>query len=140
MTLIRNNNRNQTNWYSKPTSSNRIINFSSNHPIMQKCAIVYTLTDNAILLSDPIFHDKNINKIKTILTTNNYPLEFINKYISNRIKNLKHIKKNKNKEKEKDIMHKKIKFLFHTQEKIFIITKEFLINIIFNLYLKSIIL
>ena len=52
MTLINKNNRISTNWYQKPTSSSRVINFLSKHPIQQKRNIIYNLTDRGIVLSD----------------------------------------------------------------------------------------
>ena len=41
MTLIRNNNMIITNWFRKQTSSDRVINYSSNHPTQQKKNIVF---------------------------------------------------------------------------------------------------
>ena len=58
-------------------------------------AIIYSLIDRAILLSDPIYHNDNINKVKTLLFKNNYPLSFINKNIQNRLKNMKFVIKDK---------------------------------------------
>ena len=50
--LINQNNKITTNWYKKPTSSDRFINFTSKHPIQQKRAMVYNLVDRSILLSN----------------------------------------------------------------------------------------
>ena len=47
-----------TDWHRKDTYSGRFINFSSNHPIKQKSAIVKNLLDLAILLSHYSFHQK----------------------------------------------------------------------------------
>ena len=59
MTLIRNNNMIITNWFRKQTLSDRVINYSSNHPTQQKKNIVFNLVDRAILLSHHEFHHEN---------------------------------------------------------------------------------
>ena len=64
--IINKNNGLHTNWYIKPTSSTRILNYFSNHPIQLKRNIIYNLVDRAILLSDKQYHCKNINYVKRI--------------------------------------------------------------------------
>ena len=44
--LIRRNNSIITNWFTKPTSSGRLINFDSNHPIKQKRATIHHIRSN----------------------------------------------------------------------------------------------
>lgn len=73
-----------TNWYQKPISTGRTINFNSNQPLHQKKAIIYNLVDRALLLSDPHFHAVNLQKIQNILLNNDYPITFINRYIKRR--------------------------------------------------------
>ena len=53
----------------------------------QKVAMrmVYNLIARAILLSDVIFHEKNINIAKNILFLNGYPSVFIDKFCSKRL-------------------------------------------------------
>lgn len=87
-----------TNWYKKPTWSERILNFLSHHSISQKIAMVYNMTDKAIILSDKKFHFKNLNIVRNTLRNNHYPNNFINKYIQFRINN---INNPNNKEKNK---------------------------------------
>lgn len=49
ITLQRNKDGNIiTNWYQKPTSTDRFLNFHSNHTIQQKKIIAYNLIDRAI--------------------------------------------------------------------------------------------
>ena len=72
MTLIHTNSRILTNWYQKPTSSGRILNFNSNHHINLKKNMIYNLVDRSILLSDKKFHNDNINSITEILKNNKY--------------------------------------------------------------------
>lgn len=71
-----------TNWYSKPTSSGRLLNYLSNHPISNKIGIINGLLHRAINLSHPEFHTDNMEKVKKLLLNNNYPLNFINRSIN----------------------------------------------------------
>ena len=56
-----------------------------NHPKTQKAAIIKNLVDSATLLSHPSFHEKNLATIKKLLLLNNYPLNFIDYHIDDRI-------------------------------------------------------
>lgn len=85
-----------TNWYRKNTASGRYINFHSHHPFSQKVAIVYTLVDKAILLSDKSFHNQNISIIKTFLIANDFPIHIINKYINKRLAHIHNKQTNNN--------------------------------------------
>ena len=57
----------------------------SHYTLSQKKAIIYNLIDRGILISRPSFIPKNIQKIRSLLQSNGYPLEFINKHIGIRI-------------------------------------------------------
>ena len=72
-------------WYRKDTYSDWLINFLSNYPKTQKAAIIKNLVDSATLLSHPSFHEKNLATIRKLLLLNNYPLNFINYHMDNRI-------------------------------------------------------
>ena len=85
VSLIRNDNHLITDWFRKSTFSGRFLHFSSNHPIEQKRAMVYTLVDKAILLADVGFHQKNLNIVKNFLIDNGYPEKFINFNIEKRL-------------------------------------------------------
>jgi len=87
--LLRNNNRLITNWYRKPTSSDRILNFKSNHSLQLKRNIVFNLVDRAVLLSDDVFHVDNINFVRKLLINNNYDSSFIEKHISSRLRKIR---------------------------------------------------
>ncbi|KYN28371.1 Dipeptidyl peptidase family member 6 [Trachymyrmex cornetzi] len=91
-------------WYQKPTFSGRFINFFSNHPMSQKKAIIFSLVDRALLLSNKEYHKKNINFIINTLLHNDYPIEFIFDTINNRIDNIhkREFKIQKNKENNRD--------------------------------------
>jgi len=56
-----------TNWFRKPTFSDRYINFYSNHPYQYKLNTITNLVDHTILLSDERFHSINLEIVKSIL-------------------------------------------------------------------------
>ena len=82
--LIKHNNKIITNWYMKPTSSGRFLNYNSHHPMSQKIAMIYNLVDRAIKLSDKKFHYNNLKHVKKLLHDNGYPKDFTYKYIFKR--------------------------------------------------------
>ncbi|EZA52137.1 Mannosyl-oligosaccharide alpha-1,2-mannosidase isoform B [Ooceraea biroi] len=59
-----------TNWYRKPTFSDRCINFFSNHLRKYKLNTIVNLVDQAILLSDSRFHETNIKIVEDVLLNN----------------------------------------------------------------------
>ena len=79
-TVIRNNGKLLTNWYLKPTSSGRYINYHSNHPFKYKVNTINNLVDHAILLSDERFHKNNLHMVKRILSNNCFPKKIIERY------------------------------------------------------------
>lgn len=90
VTVIRNNNVLITNWYRKPTFSSRYINFFSNHPTKHKVSVVKGLVDGAVLLSDPRFHTANIDVVREILINNSCPIDFIDRHVKKRKKEIRH--------------------------------------------------
>ena len=82
------NNKIKTNWYRKPICSGHYIIFFSNHCLLYKIGIIYSLNDRAILLSDKEFHINNLNCVRSTLLKNGYPLELLNKNIFERYKKL----------------------------------------------------
>ncbi|KAI4476044.1 hypothetical protein M0804_013913 [Polistes exclamans] len=78
MNIIRNEDGSiVTNWYVKPTSSGRCINYNSNHPMSQKIGIIKGLLFRALTLSNKKFHIENKKRIELILKNNNYPTSLI---------------------------------------------------------------
>ena len=71
MTIIRYNNTIITDWFNKPTSFGRLINFRSNHPKQQKINIIYAtllflcsmIVDEHITLF-PLFSDCRPDNLK----------------------------------------------------------------------------
>ena len=79
----------ETNWHRKNMFSGRYLNYFSNHPLKQKIAINKNLVDTAILLSHEKFHEENLETIKNLSKVDNYPKNFMNTHIKNRIFQLK---------------------------------------------------
>lgn len=75
------NNTLSTDFYQKPTCSNRLLNYKSCHPIIQKSSMAYGLISRVLTLSSAEYHVKNIMKIHTILAMNGYPERLITSLI-----------------------------------------------------------
>ena len=67
-----------TDWYQKPTSSGRILNFKSTHPLSQKVAVIKAMKHRSLSLSDNKFQEKNFLLIRKIAKENNYPTKLVN--------------------------------------------------------------
>jgi hypothetical protein len=81
-------NRIIIDWFHKKTFSGRYLSYFSYHPLCQKVGAMYSLVDRAILLSHPIYQQKNLEFCITLLRKNGYPLDLIFKTINTRIKTL----------------------------------------------------
>ncbi|XP_075162990.1 uncharacterized protein LOC142235613 [Haematobia irritans] len=81
MTIIRKENSLMTNWYAKPTSSGRMINFYSTQPYNMKINTAKNFIHKVLQLSEEIFKSENLMKIKNILKANNYPMTIINNLV-----------------------------------------------------------
>jgi len=57
---VSNDNVITVDWFRKKTFSRRYLSYFSNHPICHKIGTIYNLVDRAILLSQPMFHQKNL--------------------------------------------------------------------------------
>ncbi|KAI4485256.1 hypothetical protein M0804_006761 [Polistes exclamans] len=79
VTVIRNEDGTiSTNWYVKPTRSERCFNYYSNYHLSQKIGTIKGLLYRALTLSNKKFHRENKEKKKTLLKNNNYPKSLIN--------------------------------------------------------------
>jgi len=83
VTVIRNNELIEFNWYHKPTFSGRYLNFWSQHPISQKINTIAGLIDRIVLFSNFKFHLDNLCFIIKVLLENDYPLNFVFENINN---------------------------------------------------------
>lgn len=82
MLIIKNNKKLITDWYTKPTSSGRIINFHSTQPFHTKFNTAANLIEKVLHISDEKFRNNNMNKTKHILLKNNFPIPIITNIIN----------------------------------------------------------
>lgn len=89
MKLRKNNNKITFDWFTKETSSGRIINFNATQPKNQIINTAKNLISRVLNISDDKYHTKNISKIEKILKTNSFPNKLVKTLIDNTVKNLK---------------------------------------------------
>ena len=89
VSLIRHGDKLISNWFRKPSSSDRTLSFKSNHTLHLKRNIVFNLVDRAIILSHEMFHDDNIKIVNDILIKNSYDQKFVDKHIKARLRKIK---------------------------------------------------
>ncbi|KAI4476345.1 hypothetical protein M0804_013660 [Polistes exclamans] len=119
VTVIRNKDRTiSTNWYRKPTSSGRCINYYSNHPLSQKIGTIKGLLFRALTLRSNKFHTDNKKKIETLIENNIYPMSLI-RMVFNEFKIDKDRIKNPNPQDKKYIKFPYIKPLVNKINKCF---------------------
>jgi len=88
LTLIISDGTTILDWYKKDTCSGRYLSYISGHPLCHKIGTIYGLVDRAILLSHPVFQQKNLEYVIKVLIDNLYPLELIFNKMAIRIKEL----------------------------------------------------
>ncbi|XP_011701227.1 PREDICTED: uncharacterized protein LOC105457947 [Wasmannia auropunctata] len=88
VTIIKNNNKLEFDWFHEPTFSGRYLNFMSSYPLSQKRAVIMGAVDRAFILSDPKYHVKNLEFIVETFFKNDYPLNFIMNTIGKRLRSL----------------------------------------------------
>lgn len=69
----------KTEWYNKPTASNRMINFNSNHSLTQKLNVAYGAIQRICDLTTTKTPKDNLKIIMNILTKNGFPAKLIKK-------------------------------------------------------------
>lgn len=80
------NNRLITDLYSKPTNTDRLLNYNSIHALSQKINIVKQFHNKIYKLSHPKFHTKNLTILKEKLIKNNYPKKLVNSLLNQKAK------------------------------------------------------
>ncbi|XP_055859292.1 uncharacterized protein LOC129921477 [Episyrphus balteatus] len=75
--VIRRNNRLIFDWYKKPTSSGRLINFNSKQPKQVIINTAKKFVNRVLDISDIVFRQKNIQIIMDTLLSNSFPLNII---------------------------------------------------------------
>ncbi|XP_055842777.1 uncharacterized protein LOC129909729 [Episyrphus balteatus] len=75
--VIRRNNRLIFDWYKKPTSSGRLINYNSKQPKQVIINTAKNFVNRVLSISDIVFREKNIKIITDTLLSNSFPLNII---------------------------------------------------------------
>ncbi|XP_050502963.1 uncharacterized protein LOC126882192 [Diabrotica virgifera virgifera] len=81
------NNIIKIDWYQKPTHSGRYLNYHSYHKHSTKVNLVKQMKSRVIKLSDPSFHNKNLQILTKLFISNSYPTTLINKILFNTVHN-----------------------------------------------------
>lgn len=71
----------RTDWYTKPTSSGRYVNYHSYHTTKVKINTVLNMRNRVVQVSHPSFHRKNLNKLFEIMLQNSFPPALLKKLI-----------------------------------------------------------
>lgn len=70
-------------WYIKPTSSNRFLNYFSNHSLQQKINVVLGQKNRINNICHKEYRYENLKKLRDILLENNYPKSLLNNLLFN---------------------------------------------------------
>lgn len=70
-------------WYQKPTSSGRYINFYSSHPISVKNNIIIAMKNRITKICHPDYREKNLKILFKMFSNNGYPSNMLKKLIYN---------------------------------------------------------
>src|SRR3978361_1736395 len=81
--VIRNNNTLLLDWYIKPTSSGRYLNYHSSHSEKMKINLVLGLKNRIYRISHRTLYHKNIKLLYNILIKNAYPPRLLTKLLYN---------------------------------------------------------
>lgn len=90
MTVTHTNTKIKIDWYTKPTSSGRFVNYHSITPLKYKISAINNLVDRCYSFSEKENLAANMIKIEQLLTKNSYPIHFIKKHINKRLYHLQH--------------------------------------------------
>lgn len=69
-------------WWQKPCSSKKIVNFHSLHPTSLKSNVVYEYTRHALCITSPCFYQLTMKNLKHTFTRSSYPPNFIKKILN----------------------------------------------------------
>ncbi|XP_050514156.1 uncharacterized protein LOC126889678 [Diabrotica virgifera virgifera] len=81
--LIRKGTHLLVDWYRKPISSGRYLNFWSYHKYSMKLNLVKEMKNRVLKISDTTFHTKNLKILYTLFIENSYPSTLLQKILFN---------------------------------------------------------
>jgi len=76
-----NDNKIIIDWYRKPCSSGRYLNYHSYHKHSMKINLVKQMKTRVLKISDPSFHNKNLKVLLQLFTENSYPTNLLKKIL-----------------------------------------------------------
>ena len=76
-----------TDWYRKPTASDRYIHAASSHPFSYKLNTIKGLKSRVLRLSDVSFHEKNLNILKDIFIKNGFDHALLHRLLFSTVSN-----------------------------------------------------
>lgn len=71
-----------TDWYRKPSASDRCMDFRSAHAYSMKVSCAKELIGRALRLSSPQYHNENRNRVSGMLLSNGYPRSLVTRLVS----------------------------------------------------------
>lgn len=107
----------ETSYYQKPTSMNRLLNYESTHPLMQRRSIVYGTISRILSITSITYEQDSVNTIYNILQMNSYPKKMI-KQLLLRYQNNLHRPNEVTKEHKAETMYKSLTYTQHLSEKL----------------------
>ncbi|XP_050507982.1 uncharacterized protein LOC126885454 [Diabrotica virgifera virgifera] len=81
--VIRKNNILLVDWYRKPLSSGRYLNYSSYHKHAMKINLIKAMKNRVLKISDVSFHSKNLKILLHLFLENGYPETLLRKLLFN---------------------------------------------------------
>jgi len=138
VSIILDNNNFILDLYFKPTHSGRYLHYLPQHSNSHKKGVIFGLVDRMWKLSDPKFHQKNLEYIIQILLHNGYPLTYIFSNINTILKRLLHYSNNNTEDKNTKSENEKkgflkIPFVENVIQKFVNIAKKHNLNTIFSI-------
>ena len=91
--------------YQKPTHTNRYVQYDSHQPDSVKSGMIAGLVNRAMIVSsDETTLEKEVKHIKTVMASNGYPKQFVDKAIRKQMRKKNNIDTGKNTDKERKSM------------------------------------
>lgn len=124
------NNKFCTDWYQKPLSSDRLLNYHSYHHHRYKINTAKEFIHRVLELSDRCFWPLNTQKIQRILLKNNYPKELIQKLIEERTRNKNIIITVTRPPEDKEVSYCSLQYVHGLSENLGCMVKKYLPNVV----------
>ncbi|XP_044766764.1 uncharacterized protein LOC123322809 [Coccinella septempunctata] len=81
--LVRENQTIITDWYTKPMASGRYLNYYSSHQLKHKLILITGMKNRLYGICDRSKYEGSLQRLKTLLIQNSYPIRLINRIFYN---------------------------------------------------------